>query len=325
MIGTLFHEAAHQFVSLATSAVGLAQRGPGVVLRGLPHPAQRHGAHEHAGQPPAVPARRAAWSRAGWPTPTTASTRPSPRTPTRPKAPDLPHRAREQVRVGPALVRADLGRRVLPLQLPGPGRRPLRLPRRLPRVRQHVRRPRRRGRGQELRGGRAGQPPAAHPGRRAPRGDWPTAGAAAHDRRARRGLEGLAGRAARRAARRAGRRAAVPALGAVRGLATRTTTSPRSTSRRAWSATPRDVDLLLEFADLLAERDGNTDRATKLALAAVRALESGEEVDLAAVREVERKLEKLGPQALDARARPSRAVGRGAPPGAGATATPPCR
>ena len=57
---------------------------------------------------------------------------------------DVPHRARERVRVGPALVRADVGRRVLPLQLPGPGRRPLRLPRRVPGVRQLLGRPRRR-------------------------------------------------------------------------------------------------------------------------------------------------------------------------------------
>jgi len=60
-------------------------------------------------------------------------------------------------------------------------------------------------------------------------------------------------------------------------------------------ATPRDVQLLIEFAEFLAGQR-NTDRATKLALAAVRELESREEVDLAAVREIERKLERWDPK-----------------------------
>lgn len=54
---------------------------------------------------------------------------------------------------------------------------------------------------------------------------------------------------------------------------------------------PRDVDLLIEFADLLAKQK-NTDRATKLGVEAVRELENREEVDPIAIRSIERKLEK---------------------------------
>ncbi len=56
-------------------------------------------------------------------------------------------------------------------------------------------------------------------------------------------------------------------------------------------ASPNDVELLSEFAEFLAERD-NTDRATKLSLAAMRELEQRDPPDLASVRAIERKLEK---------------------------------
>lgn len=59
-------------------------------------------------------------------------------------------------------------------------------------------------------------------------------------------------------------------------------------------ATPNDAALLVDFADLLAEKK-NLDRATKLALQAVRVLESAPEVDVNAVRAVDRKLEEWDP------------------------------
>ncbi len=56
-------------------------------------------------------------------------------------------------------------------------------------------------------------------------------------------------------------------------------------------ASPSDVELLTLFAEFLAERE-NPDRATKLALSAMRELEAREPPDPAAVRAVERKLEQ---------------------------------
>ena len=59
--------------------------------------------------------------------------------------------------------------------------------------------------------------------------------------------------------------------------------------------TPDDVDLLREFADLLIAR-GNPDRATKLLITAARLLESAEPVDAKALRQVEQTLAKADPR-----------------------------
>jgi tetratricopeptide (TPR) repeat protein len=60
-------------------------------------------------------------------------------------------------------------------------------------------------------------------------------------------------------------------------------------------ATPDDAELLLEFASFLADQE-NTDRATKLGLRAARLIESAQPVDPTAVREVERKLAQWDPK-----------------------------
>lgn len=60
-------------------------------------------------------------------------------------------------------------------------------------------------------------------------------------------------------------------------------------------ANPKDVELALAFADFLAEAK-NTDRATRLALAALRELESAKPVDTKAVDRVDRLLEKWDPK-----------------------------
>lgn len=60
-------------------------------------------------------------------------------------------------------------------------------------------------------------------------------------------------------------------------------------------ATPDDPELLLAFGEFLADQK-NTDRATKLALRAARRLEASDPVDPAAVREVERKLAQWDPK-----------------------------
>ncbi|HVS19230.1 MAG TPA: hypothetical protein VMT18_11565, partial [Planctomycetota bacterium] len=60
-------------------------------------------------------------------------------------------------------------------------------------------------------------------------------------------------------------------------------------------ATPDDPQILLEFAEFLGERK-NPDRATKLALRAVRLLESADPVDPVAVRDAERKLADWDPK-----------------------------
>ena len=61
-------------------------------------------------------------------------------------------------------------------------------------------------------------------------------------------------------------------------------------------ADPTDIDLLLEFADLLDEHFDNADRATKLALEALHFLEQAEERDEDAIDDVERLLGKLDPK-----------------------------
>lgn len=60
-------------------------------------------------------------------------------------------------------------------------------------------------------------------------------------------------------------------------------------------ATPDDTELLLEFAAFLADQE-NTDRATKLGLRAARLIESAEPVDPAALRDVERRLAQWDPK-----------------------------
>jgi len=69
---------------------------------------------------------------------------------------------------------------------------------------------------------------------------------------------------------------------------------------KALQADSQNVETLLDFAAFLADRKG-TDRATKLALQAVRILESRQPVDPKAVAVAERALEKLDPKrkALD--------------------------
>lgn len=60
-------------------------------------------------------------------------------------------------------------------------------------------------------------------------------------------------------------------------------------------ATPDDAELLVEFAAFLGDQK-NPDRATKLALRAVRLLENANPVDPVAVRDVERKLSGWDPK-----------------------------
>ncbi len=69
---------------------------------------------------------------------------------------------------------------------------------------------------------------------------------------------------------------------------------------KALRSDSQNVETLLEFAAFLADRKG-TDRATKLALQAVRILESRQPVDPKAVQAAERSLEKFDPKrkALD--------------------------
>ena len=61
-------------------------------------------------------------------------------------------------------------------------------------------------------------------------------------------------------------------------------------------ASPGDVDLLLEFADLLSEHFKNQDRAVKLAVEALYHLEQAPEPDQELIRKVERLLSKLDPK-----------------------------
>jgi hypothetical protein len=60
-------------------------------------------------------------------------------------------------------------------------------------------------------------------------------------------------------------------------------------------AAPDDIELALEFAEFLAERK-NTDRATKLALAALRTLEARTPVDAKAIERVDRMLSRWDPK-----------------------------
>jgi tetratricopeptide (TPR) repeat protein len=64
---------------------------------------------------------------------------------------------------------------------------------------------------------------------------------------------------------------------------------------KALLAAPQDVDTLLEFGAFLSEHKG-VDRAAKLALEALRVLESRKPVDEKAVRAAERSLEKWDPR-----------------------------
>ncbi len=64
---------------------------------------------------------------------------------------------------------------------------------------------------------------------------------------------------------------------------------------KALVMTPRDPALLIDFAEYLAGKE-NLDRATKLALQAVRELENAPQVDVNAVRAVDRKLESWDPK-----------------------------
>jgi len=59
--------------------------------------------------------------------------------------------------------------------------------------------------------------------------------------------------------------------------------------------TPEDADLLREFADFLVA-EGNADRATKLLLRAARVLESAEPVDAAALKAIETRLAAADPR-----------------------------
>jgi tetratricopeptide (TPR) repeat protein len=61
-------------------------------------------------------------------------------------------------------------------------------------------------------------------------------------------------------------------------------------------ATPDDPEIHVAFADLLVERWKNEDRATKLLLEAARLLERQEEPDETAVRDIERKIAKIDPK-----------------------------
>jgi Tfp pilus assembly protein PilF len=65
---------------------------------------------------------------------------------------------------------------------------------------------------------------------------------------------------------------------------------------KALVATPGDVEMLLEFADFLVERRKNADRATRLALEALRVLEAREPVDEKAVDRVDKLLAKWDPK-----------------------------
>jgi tetratricopeptide (TPR) repeat protein len=59
---------------------------------------------------------------------------------------------------------------------------------------------------------------------------------------------------------------------------------------------PENVDLLVDFADFLADALKNTDRASKLALRAARLLEQADEVDEAEVKKVDKRLAKWDPK-----------------------------
>lgn len=65
---------------------------------------------------------------------------------------------------------------------------------------------------------------------------------------------------------------------------------------KGYVKTPNDVDLLLEFAEHIADREKNTDRATKLALMALQVLESEARPDDRRIREVESSLSKWDPK-----------------------------
>jgi tetratricopeptide (TPR) repeat protein len=60
-------------------------------------------------------------------------------------------------------------------------------------------------------------------------------------------------------------------------------------------ATPADTELLLDFADLLAERFKDTDRAAKLVVQALQELEVAPQRNVAAIVAAERRLDKLDP------------------------------
>ncbi|MFH0944660.1 MAG: family 16 glycoside hydrolase [Planctomycetota bacterium] len=60
--------------------------------------------------------------------------------------------------------------------------------------------------------------------------------------------------------------------------------------------TPEDVDLLAQFADHLALREKNTDRATKLILTALQIVEAQEEADPKLLRDLEARLSKWDPK-----------------------------
>ena len=60
--------------------------------------------------------------------------------------------------------------------------------------------------------------------------------------------------------------------------------------------TPEDIDLLAQFADHLALREKNTDRATKLILTALQIVESQEDADPKLVRDLEARLSKWDPK-----------------------------
>jgi tetratricopeptide (TPR) repeat protein len=72
-------------------------------------------------------------------------------------------------------------------------------------------------------------------------------------------------------------------------------TAAREHFEKAFTAAPQDVDTLLEFGAFLADHKGG-DRASKLGLEALRTLESKKPVDEKAVRSAERLLEKWDPK-----------------------------
>src|SRR5258705_4525569 len=84
-------------------------------------------------------------------------------------------------------------------------------------------------------------------------------------------------------------------VGARNALKAKDDTGAREHFEKAFTAAPQDVDTLLEFGAFLADHKGG-DRASKLGLEALRTLESKKPVDDKAVRNAEKLLEKWDPK-----------------------------
>jgi tetratricopeptide (TPR) repeat protein len=65
---------------------------------------------------------------------------------------------------------------------------------------------------------------------------------------------------------------------------------------KGYVATPDDTELLLEFAEHLAKAEGNTDRAAKLVLEALRVVESAQPIDEKLQRRLESRLNEWDPK-----------------------------